>query len=136
MCICFKRVCQNLFGDNRQSDNPSIIIVNPASRSSKGSSKKNKNQNDLNEMHVIAHNLQQGPSADGPSVNPETIEAGNVQITIKHNDRDTAIIIAKGEEAEVNTSKGQKKKQPIKKDTAETRKNERKSPRKNSPRKK
>ncbi|CAI6352995.1 unnamed protein product [Macrosiphum euphorbiae] len=82
-------------------------------------------------MHVIAHNLQQGPSALGPSVNPETVEAGNVQITIKHNDRDTAITIAKGAEEDVNTSKGQKKKQPIKKDTAATR-SERKSPRKHS----
>ncbi|XP_060856709.1 uncharacterized protein LOC132934428 [Metopolophium dirhodum] len=130
MCICFKRVCQNLFGDNRQSDNPSIIIVNPPSTKSKGSSKKNKNQNDSNEMHIIAHNLQQGPSAVGASVNSEKIDAGNLQITIKHNDRDTAITIAKGEEAEVSTSKGQKKKPPIKKDTAATTKSERKSPRK------
>lgn len=116
--------------------------VNSPSTSSKGSSKKNKNQNDSNEIHIIAHNLQQGPSAAGPSVNPETVEAGNVKITIKHNDRDTAITIAKNEVNndeevdEVSPSQGQKKKQPIKKDTAATTKSEGKSPRKNSPRKK
>jgi len=84
-------------------------------------------------MHIIAHNLQQGPSAVAPSVNSETVEAGNVQITIKHNDRDTAITIAKGEEAEVSTSKDQKKKQPIKKDKVATTKSEGKSHRKHSP---
>lgn len=90
-------------------------------------------------MHIIAHNLQQGPST-GQSVNPETIEAGNVQITIQHKDRDMAITIAKGEEkndeAEVSPSTGQKKKSTTNKDTAATTESRKKSPKKKSPKKK
>lgn len=59
---------------------------------------KSKNQQTTKETHIIAHNLQPQSTNMGAGTSaPETIEAGNVKITIQQNKSDTAITIGKSE---------------------------------------
>ncbi|CAH1732725.1 uncharacterized protein LOC126551769 isoform X2 [Aphis gossypii] len=72
------------------------ITVNPPSTSS-GTTKKGKNQNHTNETFIIGHNLQPSTSPRTDQSEAETIDAGNLQITVQQNKNDMAITIGKKE---------------------------------------